>query len=392
MQQKERGKIVKMKKIAIFGSTGSIGESTLQVIRENPKLFKVITLVAGKNIEKLIQQIEEFKPKNVYITAKEDAIKLKHKYPNLNVYNGEKGMEEISKLTDFDIGVSALVGIAGLKPTYEMIKNGKTVALANKEVLVAGGKLIMDTAQKNQATLLTVDSEHSAIMQCLQGEKQNKINKILLTASGGPFWNQEITDEITKEQALNHPTWKMGPKVTIDSSTMMNKGFEVIEAKWLFDVDPDQIQVVVHRKSIVHSMVQFQDGTIMANLGPKSMQIPIAYALNYPNRLENAIEKIDLFKIAQLTFEKPNLEKFPCLKLAFESIKKGHSHQVVLNAANEILVEAFLKERITYTQIPKKIKEMLDTHHSITLNTVDEILALDAKVKEETKALIGFFN
>ena len=377
-----------MKRIAIFGSTGSIGESTLNVIRENPDLFQVITLVAGKNIQKLMEQIQEFKPKNVYITAEKNAAKLKESYPDLNVYYGEEGMEEISKLTDFDIGVSALVGVAGLKPTYNMIKNGKTVALANKEVLVAGGKLIMDTAKQNNATLLTVDSEHSAIMQCLQGEKQNKINKILLTASGGPFFDKEITDDITVEQALNHPTWKMGPKVTIDSSTMMNKGFEVIEAKWLFDVEPSQIQVVVHRKSIVHSMVQFQDGTIMANLGPKSMQIPIAYALNYPNRLANHIEKIDLFEIAQLTFEKPDLEKFQCLKLAFEAIQKGHSHQVVLNAANEVLVDAFLNKKITYTQIPKGIQKMLDAHCSVELNTVDEILALDKKVKEETRRMI----
>lgn len=377
-----------MKKIAIFGSTGSIGESTLNVIRENPNLFEVVTLVAGKNIQKLIKQIQEFEPKNVYITAEENANQIKELYPDLHVYYGEKGMEEISQLTDFDISVSALVGVAGLQPTYNMIKNGKTVALANKEVLVAGGKLIMDTARKNNATLLTVDSEHSAIMQCLQGEKQNKIDKILLTASGGPFFNQEITDAITVEQALNHPTWKMGPKVTIDSSTMMNKGFEVIEAKWLFDVEPSQIQVVVHRKSIVHSMVQFQDGTIMANLGPKSMQIPIAYALNYPNRLVNNIEKINLFEIAELAFEKPDLEKFQCLKLAFEAIEKGHSYQVVLNAANEVLVDAFLNKKITYTQIPKGIKKMLDAHNLMELNTVEEILALDNKIKEETRKMI----
>lgn len=378
-----------MKRVAIFGSTGSIGDSTLNVIRENPNLFEVVTLVAGKNIEKLIHQIQEFKPKNVYIITDENATKLKELFPELNIYYGEEGMEEISKLTDFEIAVSALVGIAGLQPTYNMIKNGKTVALANKEVLVAGGKLIMDTAKQKNATLLTVDSEHSAIMQCLQGEKQNKIDKILLTASGGPFFDKDITDEITVEQALNHPTWKMGPKVTIDSSTMMNKGFEVIEARWLFDVDPSQIEVVVHRKSMVHSMVQFQDGTIMANLGPKSMQIPIAYALNYPNRLGNNIEKIDLFDISTLTFEKPNLEKFQCLKLAFQAIEKGHSAQVVLNASNEVLVDAFLNKKITYTQIPKGIKKMLDNHSLMKLETVEEILALDRKVKEETKALLS---
>ncbi len=377
-----------MKKVAIFGSTGSIGDSTLNVIRENPDLFQAVTLVAGKNIQKLMEQIEEFKPQNVYIISEENANKLKEKYPDLNIYCGEDGMEEISKLTDFDISVSALVGIAGLKPTYNMIKNGKTVALANKEVLVAGGKLIMETAKKYNATLLTVDSEHSAIMQCLQGEQQNKIDKILLTASGGPFFDKEITDDITVEQALNHPTWKMGPKVTIDSSTMMNKGFEVIEAKWLFNVEPDQIQVVVHRKSIVHSMVQFVDGTIMANLGPKSMQVPIAYALNYPKRLKNNIEKIDLFEISQLVFEKPNLEKFQCLKLAFEAIEKGHSYQVVLNAANEVLVDAFLNKKITYTQIPKGIQKMLDSHKPMELKTVEEILELDKKVKDETRKMI----
>ena len=265
-----------MKKIAIFGSTGSIGESTLQIIRENPDLFEVVTLVAGKNIKKIIEQIKEFKPKNVYIISKENAEILKDTFKNIKVFYGEAGMEEISKLTDFDISISALVGIAGLRPTYNMIKNGKTVALANKEVLVAGGELIMKTAKENNSKLLTVDSEHSAIMQCLNGEENNKIDKILLTASGGPFFDKEISDKITVEDALNHPTWNMGPKVTIDSSTMMNKGFEIIEAKWLFNVEPEQIEVVVHRKSLVHSMVQFKDGTIMANIGPKSMQIPIA--------------------------------------------------------------------------------------------------------------------
>ena len=377
-----------MKKIAIFGSTGSIGESTLNIIRENPEKFRVVTLVAGKNIEKLIEQISEFNPKNVYIIDRDNAQRLKEKYNNINVYYGEEGMEEISNLTDFDISVSALVGIAGLKPTYNMIKNGKTVALANKEVLVTGGELIMKTAKESNARLLTVDSEHSAIMQCLNGEESNKIDKILLTASGGPFFDKEITDKITVEEALNHPTWSMGKKVTIDSSTMMNKGFEVIEAKWLFNVDPEQIEVVVHRQSLVHSMVQFKDGTIMANIGPKSMQIPIAYALNYPNRLENKIEKLDLFKIASLKFEKPDLEKFKCLKLAYEAIKKGHCYQVILNAANEVAVDEFLNKQIKYTDISRIIEEMLNKYSKIQLNTVEEILAFDSKVKEDTRLII----
>ncbi len=376
-----------MKKIAIFGSTGSIGESTLNVIRENRDLFEVVTLVAGKNIEKLIKQIDEFKPKNVYIIEKKNAETLKSLYKNINVFYGDDGMEEISQLVDFDISISALVGIAGLKPTYNMIKNGKTVALANKEVLVAGGELIMKTAKENKAKLLTVDSEHSAIMQCLNGEENNTIDKILLTASGGPFFDKPITDAITVEDALNHPTWSMGPKVTIDSSTMMNKGFEVIEAKWLFDVEPNQIEVVVHRKSLVHSMVQFKDGTIMANIGPKSMQIPIAYALNFPNRLSNNIEKLDLFEVVDLKFEKPNLEKFDCLRLAYKAIEMGHSHQVILNATDEVLVNAFLEKKIKYTDIPKGIEKMLNSYERRELNSVENILAFDKEIKEKTEQL-----
>lgn len=377
-----------MKNIAIWGSTGSIGTSTLNVVRENKKLFNIVTLVAGKNINKLIEQIDEFKPKNIYITDKENADILKRHYPSLNIYYGEEGLDKISNLIDFDVSVSALVGIAGLKPTYNMIKNGKTVALANKEVLVTGGKLLMQTAKMSGAKLLTVDSEHSAIMQCLNGEEENLIDKILLTASGGPFFDRNITDEITVEEALNHPTWNMGKKVTIDSSTMMNKGFEVIEAKWLFDVEPSQIEVVVHRKSLVHSMVQFKDGTIMANIGPKSMQIPIAYALNYPKRLNNNIEKLDLFKINELQFEKPDLTKFKCLELAYAAIRKGHCYQVILNAADEILVDAFINKKIKYTQIPLGIENMLNMYEERDLNTVDEILEFDREIKQKTKQMI----
>lgn len=382
-------RVVKMKKrVAIFGSTGSIGTSTLNVIRNNKDKFEVASLVAGNNIERLIEQINEFNPKHVYIKSEENSKILKSKFKDLDVYYGEQGMKDISNLTDYDIAVSALVGIAGLEPTYNMIKNGKTVALANKEVLVAGGELIINTAKEKNAKLLTVDSEHSAIMQCLNGEENNPIDKILLTASGGPFFDKEITDNITVEDALNHPTWSMGKKVTIDSSTMMNKGFEVIEAKWLFDVEPEKIQVVVHRKSLVHSMVQFEDGTIMANIGPKSMEIPIAYALNYPNRLKNNLEKLDLFEVRTLEFEKPDLEKFKCLKLAFEAIKKGHSHQVVLNAADEVLVNAFLETKIKYTDIPNMIEKMLNMHKAEKLDTIEKILDLDKRTREETEKLI----
>ena len=376
------------KRIAIFGSTGSIGTSTINVIKNNLELFQITTLVAGNNIDLLIKQILEFRPKHVYIKSEENFNKLKSKFPDLDIYYGLDGLKQISNLTDYDIGVSALVGISGLEPTYNMIRNGKIVALANKEVLVTGGELIVKTAKGNKATLLTIDSEHSAIMQCLNGENNNQIDKILLTASGGPFFDKEINDNITVSDALNHPTWNMGKKVTIDSSTMMNKGFEVIEAKWLFDVEPEKIQVVVHKKSLVHSMVQFVDGTIMANIGPKSMEIPIAYALNYPNRLKNNIEKLDLFKIKILEFEQPNLDKFKCLKLTYEAIKRGHSFQVVLNAADEVLVNAFLEGKIKYTDIPNLIEVVMNNHRLVKLNTIEEILSLDEFVKKETKKLI----
>ena len=372
-----------MKRVAIFGSTGSIGTTTLRIIRENPKLFSAVTLVAGKNVDLLIEQIKEFQPRHVYIQSIKHAKKLEEMFPKLDVYAGESGMEMISKLEDADIAVSALVGIAGLKPTYNLLKHCKEVALANKEVLVTGGELIMKRARQYGTKLRTVDSEHSAIMQCLRGEKENEISKILLTASGGPFFDKEITDDIKPKEALNHPTWKMGPKVTIDSATMMNKGFEVIEAHWLFGVPESKIQVVVHRQSLVHSMVQFKDGTIMANIGPKDMQIPIAYALNYPTRLENNIEPLDLFEVGTLKFEEPDLDKFECLKLAYKAISMGHSAQVVLNAADEIAVQAFLEGAINFTQIPKMIDWALSNHIIRKLYTVNEILELDRTVRAE---------
>lgn len=372
-----------MKRIAIFGSTGSIGTTTLRIIKENPNLFSAVTLVAGKNVERLIEQIEEFKPRHVYIKEERNANMIKHMFPKLDVYTGKAGMEMISKLEDADISVSALVGIAGLQPTWNMLKHCREVALANKEVLVTGGDLVMKRAKKYGTKLRTVDSEHSAIMQCLRGEENNKIAKVLLTASGGPFFDKEITDDITPMQALNHPNWKMGPKVTIDSATMMNKGFEVIEAHHLFGVTEEQIEVVVHRQSLVHSMVQFADGTIMANIGPTDMQIPIAYALNYPTRIGNKIEPLDLFKIGSLKFEEPDLDKFKCLKLAYKAIHMGHSAQVVLNAADEVAVQAFLDGAIRFTQIPEMIDWALSNHIVRKLYTVNEILELDRAVRAE---------
>ena len=373
-----------MKELAIFGSTGSIGCSTLNVVRRHRDRFAVSILAAGRNLQRLIEQIREFTPRHVYIIGEKDAAVLKALFPGLDIYRGEDGMDRVSRLTDFDIGVSALVGVAGLRPTWNMINNGKTVALANKEVLVAGGRLVMEAARKQGAALLTVDSEHSAIMQCLRGENHGEIERILLTASGGPFFDREITDSITPEEALRHPTWKMGPKITIDSATMMNKGFEIIEARWLFDVPVERVQVVIHRQSIVHSMVEFKDGSIMANIAPPDMELPIAYALSYPERMEMP-QRLDIFAMKALEFKAPDEEKFPCLRLAKEAARAGHGAQVVLNAANEALVARFLTGGLRFTDIPRGVEEMLRQHTPGEPSSIDEVLALDEETRHRTE-------
>lgn len=373
-----------MKELAIFGSTGSIGCSTLNVVRRHRDRFAVSILAAGRNLQRLIEQIREFNPRHVYIIGEKDAAVLKALFPGLDIYRDEDGMDAVSRLTDFDIGVSALVGVAGLRPTWNMINNGKTVALANKEVLVAGGRLVMEAARKQGAALLTVDSEHSAIMQCLRGENHGEIERILLTASGGPFFDQEITDSITPEEALRHPTWKMGPKITIDSATMMNKGFEIIEARWLFDVPVERVQVVIHRQSIVHSMVEFKDGSIMANIAPPDMELPIAYALSYPERMEMP-QRLDIFAMKALEFKAPDEEKFPCLRLAKEAARAGHAAQVVLNAANEALVARFLAGGLRFTDIPRGVEEMLRQHIPGEPGSIDEVLALDEETRHRTE-------
>ena len=373
-----------MKELAIFGSTGSIGCSTLNVVRRHRDRFAVSILAAGRNLQRLIEQIWEFNPRHVYIIGEKDAAVLKALFPGLDIYRGEDGMDKVSRLTDFDIGVSALVGVAGLRPTWNMINNGKTVALANKEVLVAGGRLVMEAARKQGAALLTVDSEHSAIMQCLRGENHGEIERILLTASGGPFFDREITDSITSEEALRHPTWKMGPKITIDSATMMNKGFEIIEARWLFDVPVERVQVVIHRQSIVHSMVEFKDGSIMANIAPPDMELPIAYALSYPERMEMP-QRLDIFAMKALEFKAPDEGKFPCLRLAKEAARAGHGAQVVLNAANEALVARFLAGGLRFTDIPRGVEEMLRQHTPGEPGSIDEVLALDEETRHRTE-------
>ena len=377
------------KKIAIFGSTGSIGTSTLNVVRRNPDLYEVSALVAGNNLALLRRQIREFSPRHVYITDKENRELLHEEFPALELYcGGRQGLDAIARSADYDLGVSALVGIAGLSPTMQMIQAGREVALANKEVLVTGGSLVMEAAARSGSRLLTADSEHSAIMQCLRGENPARVSKLLLTASGGPFRERAITDDITPEQALAHPTWKMGAKISIDSATMMNKGFEIIEAMWLFQVPVSQIEVVIHRQSLVHSMVEFEDGTIMASLSPASMEIPLAYALAFPDRLP-APARLNLFDIGALYFERPDFDKFPALRLAMEAAEAGLVAQIALNAADELLVQAFLDKKISFTDISRGLALALSLEAGPAPKTVDDILALDAQVRRRLGEKLG---
>ena len=382
-----------MKRISILGSTGSIGKQTLDVVREHKDKFEVIAISANSSIELLLEQIKEFKPKYVAVYNEESAQKLKSMIPsdiNIEVLSGMEGLKTISSLPEIDVLLTAIVGMIGLVPTLEAIKHKKDIALANKETLVCAGKLVMSEAKKNGVKILPVDSEHSAIFQSLNGENYKEIEKVILTASGGPFRGKKKEEllNVTKNEALKHPNWSMGRKISRDSSTLMNKGLEVIEAKWLFDVEVDQIDVVVHPQSIIHSMVQFNDSSVIAQLGCPDMRLPIQYALTYPERLENGFERLDLTKIATLTFEEPDLETFPCLQLAYETLKMGGTYSAVLNSANEVLVEAFLEDKIGFYDIPKYIKETLDAHKSIEEPTLEEILEVDRWTREYVKNLI----
>lgn len=380
-----------MKKITILGSTGSIGTQTLDIVRENPDKFCVSTLTCGKNVKLLAEQIREFKPSAAVVSAEADADVLRNEFPNVDIRFGSEGLVFAASETEYDILVNSLVGMAGLEPTYHAINAGRTIALANKETLVAGGALIMNAAAEKHVDILPVDSEHSAVFQCLEGFKKSQVRKLILTASGGPFrgkTKQEL-ENVTVEQALNHPSWKMGSKITIDSSTLMNKGFEVIEARWLFDVEPSKIDVVVHPESIVHSMVEYEDGAVMAQLGLPDMRIPISLALNYPDRLANSMPSLDLAQAASLTFERPDMETFPCLKLAYDALDAGDTYCTALNAANEICVAAFLDGKIKYSDISAALKHIMDTHRPSSGADLEEILRVDAFVRVQTKKILG---
>ena len=371
-----------MKKIAILGSTGSIGTQTLEVVREN-KDIEVSGLAAGNNIERLEAQIREFAPKVVAVWSEERAKELADKVRDLDVkiVSGMEGLIEVSTLPEVEILVTAIVGMIGIRPTIAAITAGKHIALANKETLVTAGHIIMPLAKEHGVSILPVDSEHSAIFQSLQGGQERALHKILLTASGGPFRGRRWEDlqNVQVEDALKHPNWEMGRKITIDSSTMVNKGLEVIEAKWLFGVDVDQIEVVVQPQSIIHSMVEYVDGAVIAQLGTPDMKLPIQYALYYPERRYLPGDRLDFRGLAQLTFEEPDLETFYGLRLAMEASKRGGSMPTVFNAANEKAVSKFLNREIRFLEIPEMIQACMEAHKNIANPSVDEILQTEAE-------------
>ncbi len=379
-----------MKKITVLGSTGSIGTQSLEVIKAHPDRFRVEALTCGKNKKKLEEQIEKFRPAFAVTEREEDAHDLMRKFPRTEFSWGEKGLIEAAE-GGCDMILNALMGMRGLAPTYAAIQAGKDIALANKETLVAGGELVMDAAAKAGVKLLPVDSEHSAIFQCLEGNQNRPVKKILLTASGGPFrgYTKEQLENVTLAQALKHPKWNMGAKITIDSATMMNKGLEVIEARWLFDVEAEKIQILVHPQSIVHSAVEFMDNSVIAQLGVPDMRIPISLALGYPDRLKNGERELDFFgEGSNLTFEKPNPEVFGCISLAYEAIARGGSCPAVMNAANEVLVAAFLEEKIRFVDIEKTLACILDAHKTAYNLDLEGILEIDKETRKLTREIL----
>ena len=373
-----------MKKLLVLGSTGSIGINALEIARTFPDKIEIAGLSASENIELIEKQINEFHPKAVTVREKFKAEELKNKIGNkCEVLSGDEGLIEIAKRNNYDILISALVGFAGLAPTIEAIKLGKRIALANKETLVTAGKFIISLCKKYHSELIPVDSEHSAIFQCLCCEDKNDIRKIILTASGGPFLNKTKNqlESVTIEEALNHPNWKMGNKITIDSATMMNKGLEVIEAYWLFNLTKEQIEVIIHPQSIIHSMVEFNDGSIKAQLSLPDMKLPILYAITYPERYNYNDVSTDLKKINQLTFFEPDFNKFECLKIAYDVISEGGSAFCILNAANEVAVEKFLSGIIKFVQIPELIKDALNTITNNQNADLQTIIDCDRKTR-----------
>ncbi|CUS80528.1 1-deoxy-D-xylulose 5-phosphate reductoisomerase [Candidatus Kryptobacter tengchongensis] len=379
-----------MKNIAILGSTGSIGRNAIEVIRNFPDRFKVTYLAVNKNIELLFEQVKLLRPRGVVIFDKEKAREFSN-FVNgeIEVLSGEEGLLEVVSRDDVDVVLNSLVGFSGLKPTIKAIESGKRIALANKETLVVAGEIITKLLKENNVELIPVDSEHNAIFQCLVGENVSDINRIILTASGGPFLYRDKVEleNVTVEEALKHPNWKMGNKITIDSATLMNKGLEVIEAHWLFGLSVDKIKVVIHPQSVIHSMVEFVDGSIKAQLGVPDMKIPIQYALTYPERTYADYGRVDFVKLGQMTFLEPDLDKFECLRIAYEVASIGGTYPTVLNAANEVAVEAFLNKKIKFTKIPEIIKRAIDAHKPKFNPELEDILRVDSETRKFVKNL-----
>ncbi len=378
------------KRIAILGSTGSIGTQALQVIDEHSDLYEAYVITANNSVGKLIEQARKYVPEAVVIANDQHYAEVRDALADLpiKVYAGADALCEVVQDDNVDIVLASMVGFAGLRPTISAIKAGKMIALANKETLVVAGELINSLASEYKVPIIPVDSEHSAIFQCL--EPGNRIEKILLTASGGPFrkYSKEELKTVTKAQALAHPTWNMGDKITIDSATLMNKGFEVIEAKWLFGLSPEQIEVVVHPQSVIHSMVQFEDGAVKAQLGVPDMRLPIQYAFSYPQRLKASFDRLDFFQMRELTFEKPDTYRFPCLRLAFESLRRGGNMPCVVNAANEIVNRAFIEDRISYEKISEVIESAMHYIAFSSDSSLDTYLQTDKETREYAKSLI----
>lgn len=384
-----------MKYISILGSTGSIGTQTLDVVREHCNKLKVCAITGNNNIELLKEQIIEFKPNLCCVMKEENALKLKEMLPTnikTEIMSGMKGLIAAAEYDESEIIVTAISGMIGLKPTVAAIKKHKTIALANKETLVTGGNYIMNLAREYNAEILPVDSEHSAIFQSLMVNDKKSINKIILTASGGPFRgkNTEFLKTVTIEDALKHPNWSMGKKITVDSSTLMNKGLEVIEAKFLFDVEPEQIEVVVHPQSIIHSGVEFNDHSTIAQLGLPDMRVPIQFALFYPKRVQNSYKSLSLSEIGNLTFEKPNMEVFKCLRLAFDSLKVGKTMPAVLNAANEQCVSLFLNKKISFLDIGNINEQIMLNHNPVEINSIETILEAEEWTKMSIASLVNY--
>jgi len=386
-----------MRRISLLGATGSIGVNVLNVVRQFPELYKVVAMAAGTNILLLAEQVKEFTPELISVCDATRAEALRDLLPAIfhdRIVHGTEGNILVAAFPSADLTLSAIVGAAGLLPTLAAIEAGKDIGLANKETLVMAGKIVMTAVQKKGIRLLPVDSEHSAIFQALEAGRRKDLRKIILTASGGPFrgMNRQQLQHVTWEQALNHPNWKMGRKISVDSATLMNKGLEVIEAKWLFEVEKEEIEVVVHPQSIVHSLVEYKDGSVLAQLGIPDMRIPISYALSYPARRELELQSLNLATCGSLEFFEPDYQSFPALNLAFAALESGGVLPAVLNSANEVAVEAFLLSRITFPQIAETVARTMDIVHEGSGDCLDDILAADETARREARKLIGNYN